>query len=135
MQTYRWFVLDRFGVTRSFHRHLIVLFVHGKLNVLATCLYWSLTRLHWSLSLLYEKSAKQSSYISHHPSRSVRSRRLAFSPPRAIPEWQINAIADGSVLEPLGDDPIRLETRSRDATASVGLVYSHFFDHHFIYQH
>ena len=48
---------------------------------------------------------------------------------------QIKATADESVLEPLDDDPIRLETRSRDATASVGPVYSHFFDHHFIYQH
>ena len=48
---------------------------------------------------------------------------------------QIKATVDESVLEPLDNDPIRLETRSRDTTASVGSVYSHFFDHHFIYQH
>ena len=57
-----------------------------KASFLATCLYWSLTRLHWSFSLLYEKSAKESSSISHHPSRSLRSRLLAFRPPGAIPE-------------------------------------------------
>ena len=35
----------------------------------------------------------------------------------------------------LDNDPIKLETRSRDAIASVGPVYSPFFNHHFIYQH
>lgn len=50
-----------------------------KASFLANCLYWSLTRLHWSFSLLYEKSAKESSSISHHPLRSVP--RVRFPSP------------------------------------------------------